>query len=165
MLVQVIGIRFEKNTFLHSLREVKCLQGYSKIGGGIPHYVHTSRLKWAFDSSDPTENRIWRIGVRTLALERYWHLPNDVVTGERFRKRKNVPWWPLEGGVLVTWWKTSLKKLLIWEELWALDIVQTGEKKYTVFLNGERSNIFSTVLSFSILFDVHLMVVFRNAKW
>ena len=35
MLVQVVGVGFEKKSVLHSFGKVKGLQGYSKIGGWI----------------------------------------------------------------------------------------------------------------------------------
>ena len=50
--------------------ELMCLKSFTNV----PH----------IDRATPTENWCQRIGVRTLALKRYWHLPNDVIMCQRF---------------------------------------------------------------------------------
>ena len=82
-----------------------------------------------------------------------------------FRKGENVQWWDLKRSVVLKWWVASLKILLIREGLCALQMGQTGEKKYTPFECRTECVSFLGFIFFFFFFYAHLMVVFKNAKW
>ena len=81
-----------------------------------------------------------------------------------FRKWENVQWWNLERAVVLKWWGSSLKILLIRKGLCAADGSDWGKEIHSFWMQ-DRMCIFPWFYLFFFFFYAHLMVVFKNAKW